>query len=411
MKWFFVVGFLFFFSFPVHAATVDLGLSRDSLSFSKEILIVGDTVRIYATVQNLGEVDVEGYVTFYQGSLTIDDSQIISVRAAGALEEVYVDFVVPSGPFNIRAEIKGTDPEDENESNDSILSQLYTPIFDDDRDGVENSKDNCPSVENVEQVDSDIDGIGDVCDDDDDNDGLTDEVEREINSDPLKVDTDADSLLDADDPHPTIPEDQVKVPPSAIVIQEPTVLSSDNKTDQGTLFGDKSEENVVSSGLAEASVENQDSENKEIKEKLEEVSFSTSPKAVFVYKKIGWNLFEFQAQLPEAEIYQITWDFGDGATSVKNDIQHRYQKSGNYSVTIKVEDGHGQIEEDKIVIRVSFFSLHNPVLQIISGFLILLLIVAFPFMTWLGSKKKKNNNQIVSDNSKARKVIVRNKDF
>lgn len=44
-----------------------------------------------------------------------------------------------------------------------------------DGDGHQDSRDNCPSVPNSSQVDTDNDGLGDECDDDDDDDGIPDE--------------------------------------------------------------------------------------------------------------------------------------------------------------------------------------------------------------------------------------------
>lgn len=43
-----------------------------------------------------------------------------------------------------------------------------------DGDGHQDSRDNCPTVPNSSQQDTDGDGVGDECDDDDDNDGIPD---------------------------------------------------------------------------------------------------------------------------------------------------------------------------------------------------------------------------------------------
>jgi hypothetical protein len=50
----------------------------------------------------------------------------------------------------------------------------FTVLPDADGDGVADSSDNCPSVANANQVDSDGDGKGDACDTDDDNDSVLD---------------------------------------------------------------------------------------------------------------------------------------------------------------------------------------------------------------------------------------------
>ena len=70
---------------------------------------------------------------------------------------------------------------------------------DTDKDGVGDKGDNCPSVINADQVNSDSDANGDACDADDDNDGLTDEQELTSGTNPLKRDTDADGWSDKEE--------------------------------------------------------------------------------------------------------------------------------------------------------------------------------------------------------------------
>ena len=45
-------------------------------------------------------------------------------------------------------------------------------VSDDDSDGLYSWQDNCPNVTNFDQADTDVDGVGDACDDDIDGDGV-----------------------------------------------------------------------------------------------------------------------------------------------------------------------------------------------------------------------------------------------
>ncbi len=87
---------------------------------------------------------------------------------------------------------------------------IFQSCFDDnvaldpDGDGITGTADNCPETENPNQLDTDNDGIGDICDDDDDNDGILDAEDNcpfTPNTDQL--DTDGDGIGDAcEDPDP-----------------------------------------------------------------------------------------------------------------------------------------------------------------------------------------------------------------
>ena len=56
-----------------------------------------------------------------------------------------------------------------------------------DNDGVCNAQDNCPTIVNTNQLDTDGDGFGNACDNDDDGDGFSDTAEAFITTDPLNT--------------------------------------------------------------------------------------------------------------------------------------------------------------------------------------------------------------------------------
>ncbi|MGB7932006.1 MAG: S8 family serine peptidase, partial [Gammaproteobacteria bacterium] len=68
--------------------------------------------------------------------------------------------------------------------------------LDADSDGLNHNEDNCTLVTNVNQLDTDSDGMGDACDPDDGNDSLSDSLEASIGTDPLVADSDNDGLTD-----------------------------------------------------------------------------------------------------------------------------------------------------------------------------------------------------------------------
>jgi hypothetical protein len=68
--------------------------------------------------------------------------------------------------------------------------------LDADSDGINHDTDNCRLSYNPDQLNTDGDGQGNLCDADDDNDGLTDTFEASLGTHPLLQDTDGDGLSD-----------------------------------------------------------------------------------------------------------------------------------------------------------------------------------------------------------------------
>ncbi len=78
--------------------------------------------------------------------------------------------------------------------NTSEFSLNVTVTLDTDGDGILDSTDNCDSMANADQLDTDSDGSGNACDSDDDNDGVSDNSDA-FPEDPTEaIDTDHDGL-------------------------------------------------------------------------------------------------------------------------------------------------------------------------------------------------------------------------
>ena len=71
----------------------------------------------------------------------------------------------------------------------NISTVFFVGDTDIDMDGIGDSFDNCPGVANPNQLDTDGDTLGNLCDLDDDNDNWTDEIEGDCGSDPLDIDS------------------------------------------------------------------------------------------------------------------------------------------------------------------------------------------------------------------------------
>ncbi|MBI4438075.1 thrombospondin type 3 repeat-containing protein [Candidatus Uhrbacteria bacterium] len=384
---------LFAFLFPAVAfARADLDIQAGDIRFSKDQLVAGDQVRIYASIDNLGDEDVSGYVTFYQGATVIGDSLVISVLAFGSAEEVYVDFVVPTSDFNIQAQVRGTDPVDVNESNNTAVTGILTPIVDDDRDGVENDTDNCPSTSNADQTDTNGDGQGNACDNDDDGDGLSDEVEQEIGTETLATDSDGDGVQDASDAFPMDPERVREEPPAAREEGQETSTVAPEATTSVAF-----KELILQ--VAESIQATQAPEETDAQSPVADEASTRAPgdenvssNAAFRYTRDSWNTFTFTRLTPVSDGSGARWDFGDGVASSKTEVTHTYNRAGAYEVTLTLEQDSGESSTEHATVTVPFFHLQNPVVLVAVIFLALLLVVALATLARTDFKPRRKDD-------------------
>lgn len=176
-----------FFTANVAYARCDV---RASVSLASPTTSVGQSQKVYATIDNPCDEDVEGTAVFLvDGSFL--GSKPFSVRAGGRIADTWVTWTPrTAGTATIRVEVNGTlDP-----------SRAGTSAF--------------ASTGFLVEIDTDRDGIPDSLDEDDDNDGLTDAQEKALGTDPKQMDTDHDGVDDKRDAFPLDPNKTQIPPPS-----------------------------------------------------------------------------------------------------------------------------------------------------------------------------------------------------
>ena len=367
------------------AGVADLEIRASDIRFSKSPLVAGDQVRIYAQIYNVGDADVSGYTTFFQGTVPLGDSQVVSSIVGGSPEDVFVDFIVPSGEFNIRAEIRGTDPVDSNQQNDIAITQMLKPILDDDRDGIENRLDNCPNRSNANQFDTDGDGLGNSCDDDDDNDGMTDGVEQELGTNPLEKDSDGDGVLDPVDAYPLDAKRSVREvlkpvipPPQKVEVPQPVETPVSEPVVKTLIKEDIKTPSSISALVNKVVEQVTGQEPVEEAQAASPSAVVVSANAVFTYEKSAWNTFHFRLAGPEREGHVYNWDFGDGTTSSKTDVEHVFSKAGTYQIALTIHTPTGEQATEKAEIVVPMFTFENQfilfVVLLLVGFLVVSLV-------------------------------------
>ncbi|TSC55989.1 MAG: Cell surface protein [Parcubacteria group bacterium Greene0714_21] len=172
-----IFSLLFFCFTTAQAQTLNAGLVS-GIWYSKTPFFAGETVRIYAAIQNNSGFDIAGKVKFLKDGSALGEFSFSAAK--GGLVQTWTDWKAQEGTHKIMAEVVEMKRLQIGKPPESIT--LGSSV-------------GAASVVSVER-DTDQDQIADPEDPDDDNDGLTDEKETILRTNPLNPDTDGDGIKD-----------------------------------------------------------------------------------------------------------------------------------------------------------------------------------------------------------------------
>lgn len=336
----------------------DLALEEGSVR-TESYIIVGSTVRIYATVKNNSDQDLFGTVKFYDENRNkfIGEDQPVSV-ISNSTDDVFVDWNASSiGDYPISVRVIPWEEDGDNPDNNKITTSIYVDL-DSDADGVPNRQD--PDDDNdgvldvndafprnpAESQDTDGDGIGNNEDEDDDGDGLVD-VEDLFPADSSEtIDTDGDGIGDNADAFPNDPTESVDIDEDGLGDN-----ADPDTNNKGPVPHIETESNMVSTG------------------------------SVATFNAL-------KAHDLDGEIVSYEWDFGEGVESTSVIVDKVFEKPGTYDVTLKVTDDKGEFRTGKLTITV-IYRWQTFALIVIGLLLFLLLIYNVVNSKKVLAKKKK----------------------
>lgn len=338
--------------------TADLALEEGSVRTENHV-IVGNTVRIYATVKNNSDQDLFGTVKFYDENRSsfIGEDQPVSIIAGGT-DDVFVDWHAGSvGNYPVSARVIPWQEAGDNPDNNKVTTSIYVDLDsdgdgipnrqdpDDDNDGTPDSEDAFPNNPSESQ-DTDGDGIGNNEDEDDDGDGLVDVQDLFPDDASETVDSDGDGVGDNADAFPNDPTETVDADQDGLGDN-----ADPDATNKGPVPSIETKSNVVPSGSV--------------------VTFNA-----------------LKSHDLDGEIVTYEWDFGEGVESTSVVVDKIFEEPGTYDVTLKVTDDKGEYRIGKLTLTV-IYRWQTFALILIGLLLFLLLIYNVVNSKKVLAKKKK----------------------
>lgn len=188
------------------AALYDVSINAQDIVFDPHDPILNQQTDFYVTLTNQGERNVEGRVIFYVDGDRLA-TKAFSLRVNGRPEDVWTSWTPTTlGPHTIRVEVV----------NDSGYPDA-------------NPENNVVTERTTVDLDTDGDGVPNRLDQDQDNDGLTNEQEVNLHTDPLRRDTDGDSVSDKEDFYPLDKTRTRYEPPAPKTVPVPTTEARTTK--------------------------------------------------------------------------------------------------------------------------------------------------------------------------------------
>lgn len=410
-----IIFILFLLATPA-LAVIDLSLDSSSISFSKDEALEGEVVRVFTRVFNVGDKDVYGFVRFLGNGKEIGDPQPISVKI-NTYDDVFIDWTVSAGTYNIQAEIINPNPADSNADNNLVIFNNYFVDLDTDKDNIGNTQDDDDDNDSVldnsdafpldkaEWADTDNDDIGNNADEDDDNDGLTDSQEQELGTDPLKFDTDGDGVSDKNDIFPldtdeTLDNDEDGIGDNADEDDDNDGLSDIQEQELGTdpLNPDTDEDGMSDKDEVDQNLDplNPDTDNDSVPDA--EDAFPLDPnesidadndgigsssdindKNKAPSSVLGWKVEDNKvildaqdSQDEDGEIVEYKWDLGDGQILYGQELEYEYEEPGDYEIILSVADDIGQISTSEADIKINKPSSN---IYVVIGIVVLIMVL------------------------------------